>query len=93
LVVNESMACGLPVVVSRVAGCAEDLVRHGENGFLFDPFDANELAGQLQIVAQQPELAASMGRSSQNIIADWGCTRFAEAAQHVIGIALDGHVR
>jgi len=26
LVVNEAMACGLPVIVSRTAGCAEDLV-------------------------------------------------------------------
>jgi glycosyltransferase involved in cell wall biosynthesis len=26
LVVNEAMACGLPVVVSRTAGCAEDLL-------------------------------------------------------------------
>ena len=26
LVVNEAMASGLPVIVSRTAGCAEDLV-------------------------------------------------------------------
>lgn len=29
LVVNEAMACGLPVVVSEVAGCAEDLLPPG----------------------------------------------------------------
>jgi glycosyltransferase involved in cell wall biosynthesis len=32
LVVNEAMACGLPVIVSRTAGCAEDLLETGVPG-------------------------------------------------------------
>ena len=34
LVVNEAMACGLPVIVSRAAGCAADLVTENWNGLL-----------------------------------------------------------
>ncbi len=34
LVVNEAMACGRTVVLSRVAGCAADLVRENWNGLL-----------------------------------------------------------
>jgi 1,2-diacylglycerol 3-alpha-glucosyltransferase len=34
LVVNEAMACGLPVVVSERCGCAPDLVVNGETGFM-----------------------------------------------------------
>lgn len=37
LVVNEAMACGLPVIVSNRCGCVPDLVHHGQNGFVFDP--------------------------------------------------------
>jgi glycosyltransferase involved in cell wall biosynthesis len=32
LVVNEAMACGLPVIVSTTAGCAEDLLETGVPG-------------------------------------------------------------
>jgi glycosyltransferase involved in cell wall biosynthesis len=43
LSVNEAMACGLPVLVSNKVGCAVDLIRQGENGFLFKSNDQNEL--------------------------------------------------
>lgn len=88
LVVNEAMACGLPVVVSRAAGCAPDLVHHGENGFQFDPFDAGQLADQLETVARDPALRQKMGAASQRIIGDWGCERFAAGASEAIDIAL-----
>ena len=88
LVVNEAMACGLPVLVSRVAGCAPDLIKPGENGFLFDPFDASELAGYLEIIAREPALTDSMGAASRRIIADWGCERFAAGAQRAVEIAM-----
>ena len=88
LVVNEAMACGLPVIVSNVAGCARDLVRHGENGFLFDPFDADTLSEHLETIALDPERSHRMGIVSQRIIAGWGCDRFAQAAREAAEIAL-----
>lgn len=39
LVVNEALACGLPVLCSSRAGCADELVRNGENGWVADPLD------------------------------------------------------
>jgi glycosyltransferase involved in cell wall biosynthesis len=46
----EAMACGLPVVCSRVGGLAE-LVTHGESGLLFPPGDSVALAeGVLQLI-------------------------------------------
>ena len=47
LVVSEAMACGLPVLCSTRAGCAEDLVRHGENGWLVDPLDEDAFTAAL----------------------------------------------
>lgn len=39
----ESMASGLPMIASRISG-NEDFVRHGENGWLFEPGDRAGLA-------------------------------------------------
>jgi glycosyltransferase involved in cell wall biosynthesis len=64
LVVNEAMACGLPVVVSRVAGCTTDLVREHWNGVLVSAGDVPSLSSTMQSLASQPDLLASMGAHS-----------------------------
>jgi 1,2-diacylglycerol 3-alpha-glucosyltransferase len=80
LVVNEAMSSGLPVIVSRSAGCAEDLVRDGENGWVFDPSSAGDLASRIARLDESAELRARMGARSREIIASWGCDAFASGA-------------
>jgi 1,2-diacylglycerol 3-alpha-glucosyltransferase len=68
LVVNEAMACGLPVIVSKVAGCAADLVREIWNGLLTLPRDESSLLAAMTKIASQPELRNIMrGNSSRHI--------------------------
>ena len=68
LVVNEAMACGLPVILSRAAGCGPDLVKEGWNGVLIAPQDVSSLASAMARLASQPELSAAMGaHSAQHI--------------------------
>jgi glycosyltransferase involved in cell wall biosynthesis len=52
LVVNEALACGVPVACSRLAGCAEDLIEPNRNGWLFDPTDAQEMRDVLTQVLE-----------------------------------------
>jgi glycosyltransferase involved in cell wall biosynthesis len=47
MVVLESMACGVPVVASRVEGIPE-AIRDGQDGLIFEPGDATDLADKLQ---------------------------------------------
>jgi 1,2-diacylglycerol 3-alpha-glucosyltransferase len=79
LVVNEAMAAGLPVLVSRTCGCCADLVHDGENGFSFDPLSVAEIAEAMSRMAALPsERRTTMGERSQVIIAQWGPYRFAD---------------
>jgi 1,2-diacylglycerol 3-alpha-glucosyltransferase len=78
LVVNEAMASGLPVLVSKACGCAPDLVREGVNGYTFDPYDVEGMARLLLKVTSQEIDCEAMGQASQQIIAEWGLERFAE---------------
>jgi glycosyltransferase involved in cell wall biosynthesis len=87
LVVNEAMAAGLPVLVSRACGCAEDLVRDGVNGFTFDPLDVEGLARLLARVAPDEAGRATMGAASREIIARWGPERFADGLRDAVEAA------
>jgi glycosyltransferase involved in cell wall biosynthesis len=55
LVIHEAFMAGVPVVGSRIGGTA-DLIRHGENGFLYQHDSVDELAAALQRLTDQPEL-------------------------------------
>jgi glycosyltransferase involved in cell wall biosynthesis len=77
LVVNEAMAAGLPVLVSDRCGSAADLVQDGHNGFLFNPYDVDQLAATMRKVAANGTDRAEMGRRSQEIVASCPPERFA----------------
>jgi len=68
LVVNEAMACGLPVIVSKIAGCVADLVKENWNGSLVAPRDVAALASAMRSLADQPDLRAKMGVNSMQHI-------------------------
>ncbi len=70
LITNEAMAAGLPVIVSDDVGCAVDLVRSGENGFVYPVGDRSALCRALQS-ALEPGRAQAMGARCRDILARW----------------------
>jgi glycosyltransferase involved in cell wall biosynthesis len=64
----EAMACGVPVVSTRV-GVMPELVRDGENGFLVD-WDAAEVADRIERLLADDALRARLGEAGRRTVAD-----------------------
>jgi glycosyltransferase involved in cell wall biosynthesis len=62
-----AMAAGKPLVLRRCSGNV-DIVRHGENGYLFD--DADEAEAHINVLARDPALRRQMGERSREIVAE-----------------------
>jgi glycosyltransferase involved in cell wall biosynthesis len=89
MVVNEAMACGLPVIVSRAAGCAADLLRDNWNGLLVTPKDVRSLESVMRLLAEQTALRILMGAHSAEHIRRYSPQAWsdgvAEAVQQTLG--------
>lgn len=68
LAVNEAMCFGLPIVVSDAVGCAPDLVRNNENGFVVPLGDVSAFAEKLEMIARDPTWKKRLGAASRRII-------------------------
>jgi len=66
LVNIEALACGLPVVASRIGGIPE-IVEHGRTGFLFESGRSDQLAAALRNLLDEPELREEMGRAARAV--------------------------
>jgi glycosyltransferase involved in cell wall biosynthesis/O-antigen/teichoic acid export membrane protein len=78
LVLLEAMAFGKPVLCSRNAGSRE-LVSHGENGFVFDSHNPQELAGFMAQFVNDPAMILRFGARACEAVAPYTPARAAQA--------------
>jgi glycosyltransferase involved in cell wall biosynthesis len=71
LVVNEAMACGLPIIVTDVAGCSDDLVSNGWNGYVIPARDSDKLKHAIDAVVRCPQKRQEMSERSFQRIRDF----------------------
>ncbi len=64
----QAMACGLPVVATRVGGVPE-IVRHGRDGLLVPPGSPADLAAALALLAGRPALRHRLGAAGRARVA------------------------
>jgi len=92
LAVNEAMNFGLPVIVSDKVGCAVDLVRDGENGYVI-PFQSPEaLADRLSRLVDSAEMRRRFGQASIARVQNWNYDVAADGVRNAIADAV-GHDR
>jgi D-inositol-3-phosphate glycosyltransferase len=75
LVILESLACGTPVIATR-EGCAEEVIRPGESGWLLDGPCAPQLSELLQRLVALPGGGAGFRDEARRSVAGftWGLT-------------------
>jgi glycosyltransferase involved in cell wall biosynthesis len=67
LVINEAMACGLPVITTKAVG-ARDLIIQRESGFIVDEANADQLYLAMREITSNEELSSKMGEKSLEIV-------------------------
>jgi len=67
IVYIEALSLGKPVIGSRGEG-DEDFIVDGENGFLVDPNDTDELAQKIIATLRSESLRESMGQKGQKVV-------------------------
>src|SRR4030095_16470147 len=71
LVVNEALATGLPCVVSDAVGCAPDLIRDGESGYVYPLGNVDALAAAFAKVRFRKAAEHDWGSSCRGIVAEF----------------------
>ncbi|MFN2544955.1 MAG: glycosyltransferase family 4 protein [Actinomycetota bacterium] len=89
-VLIEAMAAGVPVVASRIPGY-DEVVRHGVDGLLVRPSDAHALAGAVEQVLREPDLADNLREAGRERATEYSWDRVAAQLEEIYrGVAETG---
>jgi glycosyltransferase involved in cell wall biosynthesis len=84
LVVNEAMLCGLPAAVTDRVGARFDLVRPGENGYVYPAGEVDALAAILRQVLPDRELSLRMGAAARRRMETWSPREYTDGMARAV---------
>ena len=84
VVVDEAMACSLPIISTSEAGEIRDRVEEGINGYVVPAHNSGALADRMEQVAHSPEGRARMGAASFEKIKDHTAEGWAKDFEYAI---------
>jgi len=89
-VINEAMACGLPVISTRNAQAAVEMIRQGENGLVVNAADEEELYSAMKELINSRELEVMRRNSLEIISTEFDLSVMKEAFVEAINCSLSG---
>jgi glycosyltransferase involved in cell wall biosynthesis len=93
LVINEAMACGVPVIATHTCGAARTVIRDGVSGILTGADVASIAAALLRLIGMPEGLRAEMGSAAADAIRDWGPQKFGLGLRAAIDAAQEAPSR
>ncbi|RLJ73923.1 glycosyltransferase family 4 protein [Pedobacter alluvionis] len=84
LSVNEAMNFNMPLIISDLTGCSEDLVVNGKNGYTFETRNINDLAAKLKLVIA--EVNAGIKCHSLDIVENYSYASILVQLSKLIGV-------
>lgn len=84
LVANEALASGVPVLISSVAGAAEELVIDGYNGFVFDNYNIDKWSLKVNEILTNTYLENKMSLNATNSVTDFSFSSAAEGIYRAV---------
>lgn len=87
LAVNEAMACSRAVLVSNQCGCYNDLISPGENGYVFNYNDPDDLISKFNLLLQVKNNLKRMGMRSAEVISSWNYHTISDTVEKVVSKA------
>lgn len=83
----EAMACGLPIICSEIRGNV-DIIREGDNGYLFQPSDVETLARKLEYLLDDAEKRKIMGLKNKENVKDFSLESVTEELKRIYKLVL-----
>ncbi len=86
---NEAMNFELPVICTKRAGTAYDLVKENENGFLVETGDIVGIAKRIAYLNQKRDVAKKMGKRSWEIVKNWNFEEDASSIEKAVQFVMN----
>ena len=85
----EAMACGVPIVASKIGG-VPDVVKDGENGLLVPPRDSEALADAIIYLLANGNIREKMGKNGRRKVKDYSWDKIADEVEKLYELMLRG---
>lgn len=89
LVINEALACGLPVVATSICGAAADLIQEGVNGYIVPPRDPHALCQAYELHFAPGTDREAMSTRARLSMEPLSISTAADAFENAVGCTLE----